>query len=85
MTNLTATERKLYEAFYAADGALIPQRELLVILFGEHAHYTPADVADLKSLISHLRRKGAQIVNVKGVGYALGSKRCPTCGQERGQ
>ena len=82
--NLTAFERRLYAALYAADGAVVTRRELLAVLFGEHANYTVADNADLRSLIYHLRHfKGVEITNVKGVGYMLGNKRCPTCGQVR--
>jgi len=84
VTDLTATERRLYGALYAADGALVTRRELLAVLFGEQANYTVADKADLRSLIYHLRHfKGVEITNVKGVGYMLGNKRCPTCGQVR--
>ena len=82
MTDLTATERKLYEALRQADGAVVTEYELLAILVGER-EYNRSDRTDLRSFIYHLRCKGVEIANVKGVGYQLGSKRCPTCGTER--
>ena len=84
-TDLTATEHRLYEALRQAGGGLVTYRELLVVLFGEQANYAPADGTDLRSFIHHMRRKGVEITNVRRIGYALGSTRCPTCGQERGQ
>lgn len=79
--NLTAAERRLYEALYAADGAVVPHAALLVILFGEQPEYDRIQRETAKTYIWRLRRKGVEITTVKGVGYALGSKRCPTCGQ----
>jgi len=81
--NLTATERRLYEALVAADGALVPHRELLRVLFGEQPEYDSIERAAVKVYAHRLRRLGLQITNVRGVGYQLGSTRCPTCGQVR--
>ena len=79
-TELTATERRLYEAIYAADGALVPQQDLLLAMYGEKPEYDGSERASLKTYVYRLRRLGVEITNVWGVGYALGSKRCPTCG-----
>ena len=83
MTDLTATERRLYDALYAADGALVPSRELLAAMYGEQPEYDASERSALKVYVYHLRRKGLQITNVRGVGFALGSTRCPTCGAIR--
>ena len=82
VSDLTAAERRLYEALYSADGAVVAESELLAILVGER-EYNRSDRTDLRSFIYHMRRKGVEITNVKGVGYQLGSTRCPTCGTER--
>ena len=83
LRELTATERRLYEALYAADGRLVPYRDLLVAIYGDQPDYDSSHRATLKTYIYLLRRLGVEITNVWGVGYALGSKRCPTCGTER--
>jgi len=83
VTNLTATERRLYDALRQADGALVTHHELLAALFGQQPEYDRCERQTLKVYVHRLRRQGVEITNVKGVGYALGSKRCPTCGQER--
>ena len=80
MTDLTATERRLYEALYAADGALVTHLELLAAMYGGEPDY---DASALKVYVYRLRRLGVEISNVHGVGYQLGSTRCPTCGTER--
>ena len=82
--NLTAFERRLYHALVAADGALVPHRELLAAVYGDRPDYDGSERAVLKVYIYRLRHlHGLEIVNVPGVGYALGSTRCPTCGQVR--
>jgi len=85
MANLTAAERRLYDALRQADGALVTHRELLAALFGEQPEYDRCERGTLKVYAHRLRLKGIELTNVHGVGYALGSKRCPTCGQERSQ
>ena len=82
LTDLTASERRLYDALYAADGALVPQRDLLAALFGER-EYDQGQRHEVKTYVYRLRRLGVQITTVKGVGYMLGSTRCPTCGAIR--
>ena len=83
MTDLTATERRLYEALHAADGALVPHRELLAAMYGDQPEYDASERSALKVYVYRLRRLGLAITNVKGAGYQLGSTRCPTCGTER--
>jgi DNA-binding response OmpR family regulator len=85
VTDLTATERRLYDALYAAGGTLVTRRDLLAALFGASPEYDASQRAELKVYVHRLRRQGIEITNIKGVGYMLGSTRCPTCGQERGQ
>jgi len=81
--DLTAFEQRLYDALYAADGRVVPHRELLVALYGEQSEYDSGHRNTLKTYVLRLRRLGVEITNVPGVGYTLGSTRCPTCGQVR--
>lgn len=78
--DLTAAERRIFAALREADGVASHER-LMAALF-EGRVQLPSDHGEIKVYVHRLRLKGLEIVNVRGIGYALAPcSRCPTCGQ----